>query len=120
MVLHVNQDILGAVQKGECSELNDTNPYEAEDIKRFEGWKQGHKRVVAEQEQIQKWNATSFFRKILCKIGIHKDKLSKIPGRPHIKDGKIVSRDSIIKKFTCIHCDNVHFIGRFRCRLMRR
>ncbi len=113
-MIHVDQDILGAVQKGTCAEPNDTNPYEVTDIKRFEGWKQGHKSAVAEQEQIQKWESTSLFRKILCKVGIHKDRLTKIPGRPHIKAGKIVSRDSIIKKFTCIHCDNVHFIGRFR------
>ncbi len=114
MGLHVNQDILGAVQRGECSEPNDKNPYEVTDLKRFEGWKQGHKSVVTEQEQMQRWGKTPLLRKVLCKVGIHKDKLQKIPGRPHIKAGKIVARDPVIKKFTCIYCGNVHFIGRFR------
>ncbi len=112
MVLHVDQTILGAVQLGECANLNDTNPYEPTDRKRYLGWQEGHKRVIAEHQQWQKHNNLSLFRKIMCKTGFHKYSLKRIPGRPHIdsKTGNINGRDSVIKKYTC-DCGAVCFEG---------
>lgn len=115
MVLHPDQTILEAVQLGTCAAPDDTNPYKPEDKKRFLGWEEGHKRSIEEHEREQKYNSLSFFRKIKCKIGFHKYKLKRISGRPHInpKTHSIDRRDPIIKKYTCIYCDETYFIGRF-------
>lgn len=112
MSLHPNQTILSAVQLGMCSNPNDTNPYEPEDKKKHLGWEQGHERVVEEHQRQQKYNKLPLSRKILCKIGIHKYSLSRIPGRPHVnpKTGNIDRRDPIIKKYTC-DCGDVYFLG---------
>lgn len=113
MTLHPNQKILFAVQLGACSGLHGTNPYEPEDKKMFLGWEQGHSRVIKEHEEQQKWANASFFRNILCKVGIHKHALKRVPGRPHInpKSGDIDRRDPIIEKWTCVYCPDVYFIG---------
>lgn len=112
MTLHPNQTILGAVQLGTCADLNTTNPYEPEDKKRYLGWEEGHQRAIKEHQQQQKYNP-SFFRSVLCKIGFHQYSLRRIPGRPHInpKTGNIDRRDPIIKKYTCVFCNDVYFIG---------
>lgn len=110
-ILHPNQVILGAVQLGACADLNDVNPYKPEDKKRYLGWEQSHLRVVEEHRQRQIWDNASWFRKILCTIGIHRHSLKRIPGRPHIdKTGKIDRRDPIIEKYTCV-CGDVYFLG---------
>lgn len=111
-MLHPDQAILGAVQLGACADLNETNPYEPEDKKRHLGWKQGHSRVIEEHRQYRRWDNVSWFRKILCRIRIHRYTLKRIPGRPHIdpKTGNIDRRDPIIKKYTCV-CGDVYFLG---------
>ncbi len=111
--LHVNQDILGAVQLGACSAIDDTNPYEPEDKKRYLGWKQGHKRAVEERQQQKRWSDSSWFCKLMCKLGIHRCALTRVPGRPHIdwNTGLIDRRDPIISKYTCVCCGDVHFEG---------
>ena len=111
-MLHPNQVILGAVQLGICSEINDANPYEPEDDKRQLGWKQGHSRVIEEHQQYQRWDKASWLRKILCKVGFHKYHLKRIPGRPHIdpKTSNIDRRDLIIEKYICI-CGDIYFSG---------
>lgn len=112
MTLHPDQVILGAVQEGTCADVNDANPYEPEDKKRFLGWEQGHKRAIEEYEQQQKHDSLSLSRTIKCKLGFHNYILKKIPGRPHIDPkGTITRRDPIIKKYTCVYCDNVYFLG---------
>jgi len=46
-------------------------------------------------------------------MGLHEYTLKKIPGRPYIDNekGLITARDPIIKKYTCIYCDNTFFKG---------
>ena len=113
MALHPDQTILGAVQLGTCAEADEVNPYQSDDKKRYLGWEQGHKRAIANFQQEQQWDNLSLFRKLMCKIGIHKYSLKRIPGRPHIdpKSGNIDRRDPIVKKYTCVYCDDVYFIG---------
>ena len=111
-MLHPNQEILGAVQEGTCAEFGNTNPYEPEDKKRYLGWEQGYKNVVREHKEQQEWANTSRWQKLKCRLGFHKYILKKIPGRPHINPkGEIDRRDPIIKKYTCICCNDVYFIG---------
>lgn len=100
MALHPDQTILGAVQEGACASPNDTNPYEAEDKKRYLGWQQGHESAIKEYQQQQRYSNISLFRKILCKIGWHKYNLTRVPGRPHInpKTSNIDRRDPILLK----------------------
>lgn len=111
-LLHPNQEILGAVQLGACADLNDTNPYEPDDKKRYAGWEQGHSNVIEEHRHRQEWDNVSWFRKIMCKVGFHKHRLKRIPGRPHIdpKTGNIDRRDPIIEKYTCL-CGDIYFLG---------
>ncbi len=113
MPLHPDQTILGAVQIGTCADVSAVNPYEPKDKKRYLGWEQGHERAIKEYQQQQKYNNLSLFRKAMCIIGFHKHSLKLIPGRPHInpKTGNIDKRDPIIKKYTCVYCDDVCFIG---------
>jgi len=113
MALHPDQMILGAVQLGRCASLDDTNPYEPKDKKRYFGWQQGHESAIEEYRQQQKYNNAPSFRKILCKIGWHKYSLKHIPGRPHIdpKTSNIDRRDPIIEKYTCVYCNDVYFTG---------
>lgn len=111
MSLHVNQEILGAVQQGQCSELNDENPYSQEDKKKFAGWKEGHSEVVARQAKLQKYLKFSGWRHFLCAIGFHKYYPKLVPGRPKVRGCKIVGRDPLIKKFVCSCCSDVYFIG---------
>lgn len=112
MVLHPNQEILSAVQLGTCADLNEENPYKPRDKKRYLGWQQGHERVIEEHRLQRQRNDTSWFRKIMCKIGFHKHKLKRIPGRPHIdtQTGNIDRRDPIIEKYTCV-CGDIYFLG---------
>ena len=112
MSLHPNQIILGAVQIGKCSDINDINPYNISNKKKYMGWEQGHETVIKEYKEQQKYNNLSFFRKFLCKIGFHKYSLKCIPGRPHINsiNNNIDRRDPIIKKYKCIYCPATHFI----------
>ena len=113
MTLHPHQEILGAVQEGTCSEPNDINPYKPEDVKKYCGWKQGYENAVKDHKLQQKIDGLSLLDKLKCRIGIHKYKLKRIPGRPHInpKTGKIDRRDPIIKKYTCVRCNDTYFIG---------
>ena len=113
MGLHPNQTILSAVQEGTCSAIDDINPYETGDKKRYLGWQQGHENVTREHQQQQKYNESSLLRRLLCKIGLHKYQCKHIPGRPHInpKTGEMDRRDPIIKKYTCICCDYTYFVG---------
>ncbi len=112
-MLHPNQEILGAVQLGACADLSDVNPYEPEDKKKYLGWQQGHSRVIEENQLQQKRVGSSWFRKLMCKLGIHKYNLKRVPGRPHInpQTGNIDRRDPIIEKYTCICCSDVYFLG---------
>jgi hypothetical protein len=113
MGVHPNQVILGAVQVGACAALDEANPYKPEDEQRYLGWEEGHKRVVEEYYQQQRYNNASLFRKFLCSVGLHNYRLKRIPGRPHIdaKTGNIDRRDPIIKKYTCGCCGDVYFVG---------
>ena len=113
MSLHPNQIILGAVQEGKCSNIDDINPYEISDKKRYMGWEQGHKTTIKEYKEQQKYNNLSFFRKVICKMGFHKYKLKCVPGRPHINPitNNIDRHDPIIKKYKCIYCSATYFIG---------
>lgn len=110
--LHPNQIILGAVQEGRCAELSDINPYTLEDRKRRLGWEQGHYRSIKEHERCQRYANLSWFRKVLCKLGVHKHILKLVPGRPHInrQTGAIDRRDPVIKRYTC-DCGDVFFVG---------
>ncbi len=112
MVLHVNQTILGEVQIGRCSGLDDVNPYEPQDRKRYLGWEQGHKTMIESHRQHKKHKAMPWYRKILCQIGVHKYTLKLIPGRPRIgfQTGLSIGRDPIIKKYVC-DCGDTYFIG---------
>lgn len=111
-MLQPSQVILGAVQLGACADLDDINPYEPEDKKRYLGWEQGHSRVIKEHRQQQIRDSASWFRKIMCRIGFHKHHLKRIPGRPHIdpETGNVDKRDPIIEKYTCV-CGDIYFIG---------
>lgn len=113
MVLHVNQIILGAVQEGECSKLDDENPYKQNDVERYEGWKQGHKRIIQDHKQQERYANSSAWQKILCFFGVHKYNLQRIPGRPHIDcgTGLILRRDPVIEKYTCLCCGKTYFIN---------
>ena len=111
MGLQPNQVILGAVQQGKCSDPDDINPFDIADRKRHAGWEQGHKSMVADLVMRQKYNDVPVWQKIKCKIGLHKYNLSHVPGRPHIRNNRIIGRDPIIKKYTCIHCPAVYFVG---------
>ena len=105
------QAIIGTIQEGRCADISDTNPYSPEDKKKHLAWGYGHERTVGEHEQQQKYACLPFWRKALCKIGLHKYTLKRIPGRPRIKDNEIVGRDPIINKYTCIYCPAVYFVG---------
>ena len=109
----VDQAILGAVQEGICANINDTNPYNPDDKKKYIGWDQGHKTAIRDHQQRENYAEHSWFRKLLCKLGKHRGFVTKIPGRPHIdyKTGNIVSRDPIITKYTCSCCGEVRFIN---------
>ena len=113
MSLHVNQTILGAVQEGRCSKLGDVNPYEPDDKKRYLGWEQGHKSVLQAHEERQRYKNSPWYRKVLCKLGIHNYSVSYIPGRPHInpQTGNIIGRDPIITKYTCVCCSYDYCVG---------
>jgi len=113
MGLHPNQEILGAVQLGTCAGINDTNPYQPEDKKKYFGWKQGHERAIENHQEYLRWKNAPWYRKAMCKIGAHKYSLKRIPGRPHIdpKTGNIDGRNPIIKKYTCIYCPDTRFVG---------
>ncbi len=116
MSLQPNQEILGAVQEGECSEIDEVNPYAAEDKRKYLGWEAGHERMVAEIAQEEKWGNLSWYRKLRCRLGIHKYKMKRVRGRPHINPklegpSKIDGRDPVVKKYTCIFCGDVYFIG---------
>ncbi len=113
MGLHPNQEILGAVQQGMCSQVDDANPFEATDTKRFMGWQQGHDRMARGSRQQQEYDNLSWWRKAKCWAGFHVYNLTRVPGRPHINPvmGNIDRRDFIIKKYSCAYCPATFFIG---------
>lgn len=105
-MLQPDQTILGAVQIGTCSDINDANPYEKKDSERYMGWEEGHNRAVEIHRLQEKWAALPLYRKILCKLSFHKYRVKLIPGRPHIgSGGNIDRRDPIIKRYICIYCE---------------
>ena len=105
------QEIVAVIQEGRCSGVNGTNPYAPEDRKRYLGWEYGHERTVTEHRQKQQHDDLPLWRKLLCKIGFHEYALKRVPGRPHIKNNRIVGRDPIIKKYSCVYCPAVYFVG---------
>ena len=111
MTIHCDQVILRTVQEGTCANVNDTNPYSPDDKKKHLGWDQGHKTAIRDHQQRENYTKHSWFRKLMCKLGKHRGFVTKIPGRPRIVNGDIVSRDPIITKYTCSCCGEVRFIN---------
>ncbi len=105
------QAIIGTIQEGRCADIAETNPYVHEDQKKRLAWEYGHESTVKEHQQQQRHDSLSVWRKLLCKVGLHKYNLKRVPGRPHIKDNEIVGRDPIINKYTCIYCPATYFVG---------
>lgn len=113
MSLSVDQTILGAVQEGTCAEIDAVNPYSMEDKKRYFGWKEGHEGAVKDYNQQKKYDSLTSWQKFKCWLGIHEYTIKKLPGRPHIDNatGDIISRDPIVKKYTCIYCNDSFLVG---------
>ena len=99
--------IYEGVQMGHGSNEGDENPYE-KGSKEYHGWNEGYESAREDERKERLFANLPWYRQILCGVGLHKSRyLKRIQGRPTIgRDGSIIARDSAVRLFDCVCCEN--------------